>query len=255
MLRTTDSSIPVFRSPLLDPIPGVWHAFTTRNGGISRGPFATLNLSTSVGDDPEAVRENRMRLAALTGVDPSLVTLQVQVHGVTVVVLGEERLRGPATGDAFVTDRAGIPLLVGVADCAAVLLAAENGSVVAVAHAGWRGAAAGVIRATVDALSQHYGIAPDRLYAAIGPAIGPCCFEVSQDVASQFSPANVRRSGGARPHVDLPGALAADLTAAGIPPEHVDRADLCTRCHPELFFSHRGSGGQTGRMVGMILRT
>jgi len=251
---TTGGPLPLLRSPLLDSVPGIWYAFTTRAGGVSYGNFATLNLSATVGDDLGAVRENRRRLANLAGVDPRSIRLQTQVHGADVVRVTGELPAEPITGDAFVTDRCGVPLLIGVADCAPVILAAEDGTVVAVAHAGWRGAAAGVVRATAGVLKDGYGIPSDRLRAAIGPAIGPCCFQVEVEVARLFDPSHVLDGSTGGPHVDLPRALAADLVAAGLRPEHIDRTSLCTRCRQDLFFSHRGSGGCTGRMVAMILR-
>lgn len=254
MRITTDAALPLVQSPLLERVPGVWHAFTTRKGGVGEGAFATFNLSMRVGDEPEAVRINRERLAAAAGVEPSLLRLHTQVHGAGVVEVRDGLPAGPLIGDAFVTDRPGTPLLVGVADCAPVLLAAEDGSVVAAVHAGWRGAAAGVVRAAVGMLRERYGVPPSRLLAAIGPSIGPCCFEVGPEVAAHFDAKHVVTHTAECPHVDLPGSLADDLRAAGLSSERIDVANLCTCCRPDLFFSHRHTAGHTGRMVGIILR-
>lgn len=248
------SGVPLWQSAVLAGVPGVWHAFTTRLGGTSAGPFASLNLSMRVGDDPAAVRANRALVARAAGIDPLLLRLQAQVHGVTVVDLGDSLPEETLVGDAFIATAPGMPAIVGIADCAPVLLASQDGRVVAAVHAGWRGAASGVVPAAIRTLRERHDVPPEALRAAIGSAIGPCCYEVGEDVAAGFSAEMVHRRGG-KLHLDLPGAVARQLEEAGIPPPHIDSTSLCTCCHEGLCFSHRGSGGQTGRMMAAIVRS
>lgn len=248
------SGIPVWTSPAFDSVPGVRHGFTTRGGGGSTGPYASMNLSRSVGDESRAVDENRAALANALRIDAALIRLQTQVHGADVLPVPADQNVIPVRADAFYTNRVGLPAIVGIADCVPILLAAYDGRAVAAVHAGWRGAVAGVVRAAIEALRREYGASPGELRAAVGPAIGRCCFEVGDEVAEQFGQSFVTRTG-ERPHVDLPAYVASELAAAGVADAHVDRADLCTRCRPDLCFSHRGSGGTTGRMIGIIVRT
>lgn len=229
-------------------------AFTTRRGGVSQGPYAALNLAASVGDDAAAVRENRERVAAGLGIDAARVTMSRQVHGAGVRDVSEEDAAGLFTGglrgweeaDALVTGAPGAALAVLGADCLPVLLWRRDVPRVAAAHAGWRGLVAGVVEEAVRALG-----APDRVGAAIGPGIGPCCYPVSADVREAFA----RRFGDgvlAPPAVDLPAAARRALAAAGVPASAVQSVDACTHCEPERFFSHRRDGVRCGRHAGLI---
>jgi YfiH family protein len=222
-------------------MPGPYAAaFSTRVGGVSRSPFDTLNLGRLTGDDPECVDENRRRLCAQTGSDPELLRFGRQVHGSLV-----RRANGLGEpGDGVWSDAPGEPLLVFTADCLPVALARTNGTRPAIAalHVGWRGLLGGVVEAGVAALGDG------RFAAALGPGIGPCCYEVREDVAALF---RGRFGAGvvARGKLDLWSATERALRAAGV--EQVSRVDLCTCCNPELFFSHRRDGGRTGRQ-GLI---
>ena len=155
-------------------------------------------------------------------------------------------------GDALVTDRPGIAATVATADCVPVLVASPGA--VAAVHAGWRGIVAGVVAAALERLRDRGGL--DRSVAWIGPSIGSCCYEVSEEVAGRVGEAagaDVRRAGtGGRPHLDLAAAVAAQLGAAGV--EHIVSVDLCTRCRPEWLWSHRRDGEGCGRNLAMIWR-
>src|SRR5581483_1963752 len=211
-------------------------AFSTRRGGVSGTPFDTLNLGRLTGDDPANVAENRRRLCGELGTEPELLRYGKQVHGATV-----RRADGQGEpGDGLWTDAPGEPLLVFTADCLPIALARANGGAPAVAalHAGWRGLLAGIVGAAVAALGGG------RLAAAIGPGIGPCCYEVGDEVAAPYRErfgADVVRDG----RLDLWSAAERALRAAGVADVH--RTDLCTACRPELFFSHRRDEGRTGR--------
>jgi purine-nucleoside/S-methyl-5'-thioadenosine phosphorylase / adenosine deaminase len=215
-------------------------AFSTRVGGISEAPFDTLNLGRLTEDDAERVAENRRRLCAELGTEPELLNYGRQVHGPHV-----RRADGRGEqADGVWSDTPGEPLLVFTADCLPVALATVNGDRPAIAalHVGWRGLLAGVVQAGAAALGAG------RMAAAIGPGIGPCCYEVGEEVAGpfreRFGPGIV-----ADGHLDLWSAAEQALRAAGA--QDVTRVDLCTACNPELLFSHRRDGGHTGRQ-GLI---
>ena len=234
----------ILESRLLARFP---HGFTTRAGGVSPPPWDGLNLGDRVGDDPAAVAENWRRLAARTGLAFARVR---QVHGVRVVVAAGEDALPAVEADAIVSRRPGLAACVSVADCVPVLLGDPVSGGVAAVHAGWRGTLAGAAAAAVRALSRETGTAPARLLAAIGPSIGPCCYEVSPELAGQFEAslgAGVVRGGAGRPRLDLWAANEAALRGAGL--RAVEILGRCTACERERFFSHRRDGGRTGRMA------
>ncbi len=235
----------ILTSRLLDGFP---HGFTTRVGGASRPPFDALNLGGLVGDDPAAVAENWARLERATGLRFARVR---QVHGARVL-----RADGPAApaeeADAVVTAAPGVAACVSVADCVPVLLADPDGGAVAAVHAGWRGTIARAAAEGVRALARE-GADAARLLAVIGPAIGPCCYEVSPDLAARFGREigpEALAPGGAR--IDLWRANARVLAEAGVSPARIDVMGRCTACERDLFYSHRRDAGRTGRQVGFI---
>jgi purine-nucleoside/S-methyl-5'-thioadenosine phosphorylase / adenosine deaminase len=212
-------------------LPGGTVLFTTRRGGVSERPYASLNLGLWTEDDAERVRENRERVRALAGAE-HLVQGR-QVHGARVVVDAE----AVEEADGQVTTRPGAAAVVLVADCLPVALAGDGA--VAMLHAGWRGLAAGVLEEGVRAV----GGGP--MAAAIGPGIGPCCYEVGDEVRAVFGTTDRT--------LDLKAIAAARLRAAGV--EEIHDCGLCTACDPERFFSHRRDRGVTGRQAGVVWRT
>ncbi|MCL6551701.1 MAG: peptidoglycan editing factor PgeF [Firmicutes bacterium] len=236
---------------------GVCHAFTTRPGGVSRAPFDTLNLSRGVGDDGAAVAANRAAVLAALGRDPGDHVEVSQVHGRDVVVAtAADRGRTAGRADGVVCADPAAVLAVHCADCVPLLLWYRRRGAAAAVHAGWRGLAAGVVAAAVEAMRAAFGTAPADLTAAIGPAIGPCCYEVDAPVRQQFAPWPWHEAVFARRR---PGHWALDpweatrwqLCGAGVPPDAVATARLCTAHHPTLFFSHRRDG-RTGHMAALI---
>jgi YfiH family protein len=219
---------------------------TTRSGGVSRGPYASLNLGTRVGDDPQAVSENRARLSALLPSEPRWLQ---QVHGVAVVQA--DRAAAESTADAAFTSVAGVVCAVQIADCLPVLFCDRAGTRVASAHAGWRGLSAGVLEQTVSSL----GVPPDELMAWLGPAIGPQKFEVGTEVFERFAEDDLAASAAFEPLRD--GKWLADLYAlarrrlslAGV--AAVYGGGLCTFSDPARFFSHRRDR-VTGRQGAFI---
>jgi YfiH family protein len=212
--------------------PGYVVAFTTRVGGVSEGPFDSLNLGGRR-DDPARVAENRRRACEALGLDASRLSVNRQRHTPTVHRALAGRTDEP--GDGLWTDEPGVPLLALTADCLPIVVVRANGGVpaLAVLHAGWRGLAEGVVDAGVRAL----GDGPTR--AVVGPAVGPCCYEVGAEVSACFD-ADLTTDR----VLDLWTAAERALRRAGV--AEVDRADRCTRCNPELFFSHRRSGPVRG---------
>lgn len=242
----------LLRSPLLQGL-GVVHGFTTRVGGVSAGRFATLNLGTSWGDDPAASAENLNRVAAAAGFQAADLCTVIQVHETTVVVVARPERRA-READGMVT-AAPLPLGVLSADCVSLLLADGHGRVAA-AHAGWRGTVAdmaGSVVATLCALGARRA----ELRAALMPSIGPCCFEVGEDVAARFRAvvpqAVIMDRGRGRPRVDLWAVNRELLLRAGVAAAHIDADVACTCCDPRRFYSYRRDGAGIGQHLAFIL--
>jgi YfiH family protein len=235
-------------------VPRVRAAFTTRAGGTSTAPRASLNLGAGTGDDPERVRANRTCMARELGFDPVRAVALRQVHGSAVYLADAHggrdsfagALDGVADADAAATRHPGVALAVMGADCPVVLAWSTDGSRVAAAHAGWRGLVAGVLEAAIATIADGGGVR-----VAVGPHIGPCCYPVGDEVRAALQDrfgAGVRRGQA----VDLGACCEAALTGAGVPPERIDRVGGCTACEESLFFSYRRDGGETGRQAGII---
>ena len=225
---------------------GAQAAFSTRLGGVSETPFDSLNLGVLTDDATEAVVENRGRLAAALGLDPERVPIALQVHGADLVSHTEPQRPSPfarpgsdlPSADGHLVTAPGLAPLVFVADCLPVALHGPGG--VAVLHCGWRGLAGGIIAAGAKAIG-----ATD---AAIGPGIGPCCYEVGEEVLGAF--ADLGEGLAEERMLDLTEVARRQLRAAGV--ERVASAGLCTSCEAELFFSHRRDDGVTGRQAGLV---
>jgi YfiH family protein len=224
--------------------PGPYRvAFSTRLGGVSDGPFSSLNLGIRTEDDPARVVENRTRFCVAVDADPDGATMAWQRHGATVTRARPRGIVTPGTVydhcDGLWSDEPGRAMLLLTADCLPIAIArTDRLPAVGILHAGWRGLLAGIAAAGVRALGGG------GLAAVIGPSIGPCCYEVGDEVALPFREAfgdDVVRDG----KLDLWTSAERALRAAGV--QHVDRFDLCTSCDPERFFSHRRDQGRTGR--------
>ena len=230
---------------------GFRHGFTTREGGGSRGPFRSLNLSASVGDDPERVLENWERLRQATGLAFARVR---QVHGCRVVEADAGAEPGEEA-DAVISAFPGVAASVSVADCAPVLIADPRSGSAAAVHAGWRGTLARAAAEGVRALVERHGARPSDLLAAIGPSIGPCCFEVSRELAVRFRDELGAATGNPRnlgSRADLWLANEQILRAAGLARRRIEVLGRCTSCEDDVFFSHRRDQGRTGRHLAFI---
>ncbi len=231
---------------------GFAHGFSLRTGGVSEGPFASLNLGRTVGDDSRAVAENLRRFASAVGVDLARVYEVSQVHGRAVALVDGREVAEVRSieADALVTRAEGCSVAVRTADCVPILIADTSSGAVAAVHAGWRGVVSRVLDAALDLL----GAPPSSTIAVIGPHIR--VFEVSDEVAAQIAAeahgAEVVIAHEPRPHVDLALALRAQLAARGIDAANVDDVGGCTLSEPDRFFSHRRDAGTTGRHLALI---
>jgi hypothetical protein len=235
----------------------VRHGIFTRHGGVSQPPFATLNLSSSVPDDPQAVAENRRRFYAAMETDPKSAIRTIQVHGAKIAAVDHDDLSTVQQGtDGLITDRPDLPLVMAFADCVPVMLFDPVRSVVGIAHAGWRGLQLGVCQAAIHRMVSIYGCKPTDIRAGIGPAIGVCCYEVGAKVVEAFQSAFgdnrglFRENSRCSVHLDLTAASQVALVEAGV--TQIETAGLCTACHVDEFFSHRREAGRTGRFGAMI---
>lgn len=233
------------------------HGFLGRQGGVSRGAFATLNFSRFVGDSPAAVQANWTRLRRSMPDQIEIAELH-QVHGnvVHAVERGCDGLR--PTGDGLVTAAPGVVLAILTADCVPILMVDDEGTVAGAFHAGWRGALKSIAGAGVAAMVK-LGAAPQRIQAALGPAIGACCFEVDRELAERFAdelPGADRHRRPGQPGkalLDLKGIIGDQLIEAGLRPQAINSLGPCTRCASDRYFSRRANRGKiTGLQLSYI---
>lgn len=232
-------------------LPGARAVFSTRQGGVSGGPYKSLNLGVLTDDAPEHVKANRGRLAAHLALDPARIAMGWQVHGTAVAewsappAAGRDGFASPGAEleqvDGHTTTVVDLALLVLVADCLPVALAGSGRA--AMLHSGWRGLAGGMIEEGVRRFDEPPA-------AAVGPGIGRCCYEVGPEVLDAFSDLADVASGRM---LDLRAVAETKLRAEGV--ETIEHVDLCTSCNPELFFSHRRDEGVTGRQAGLAWLT
>jgi YfiH family protein len=249
----TTNGLPSYRFRRLGECPGLKHAVFTRLGGVSSAPFASLNVSYDTKDEAGRVRENLRRLRAATG-GGSLVYAR-QAHGGTLVALHEPapldpEIPYPLEGiDGFVSRVPGLVMMVKVADCQGVLLFDPGRRVAAVIHAGWRGSVLNIVGKAVRLMAAEFQCRPADVIAGISPSLGPCCAEFRNwrhELPESFLPYQARPT-----YFDFWAITRAQLTEAGVPGENIETAGLCTRCHPDVFYSYRGEG-RTGRFAVTI---
>ncbi len=274
------NEVPLVRFDSLSAFDGLIHAVSTRHGGVSSGYLASLNLGKTVGDDPQNVETNHRRLAEALGVRREHFTTTWQVHSHRVLWATMEH-RGTLIGqaDGIITDQPDVPLTQRFGDCTPILVYDPSHHAVGLAHAGWRGTVAGMAGSLVQAMVAQYDSDPEELAAVLGPAIGPCCYEVGDEVvdavqhvfpstalvvrAYRYSSSedqsgveagkhNPGSNGHAsRLHFDLWEANRWQLARAGV--RQIEVAGVCTSCRRDLFFSHRGDQGRTGRFGAVVM--
>jgi YfiH family protein len=242
--------------------PGfVTHAFCTRRGGVSTGPYSSLNLGLLAGDRVEDVRRNQTLVEEAFGIPDGRLILMRQVHGDRIRVLdGDGPLpEGLPECDGLITGRPEVALGIRTADCVPLFFVDRVRRVIGAAHAGWRGTARGIAAAMVETLAGRFSSRREDLLAVIGPAIGPCCYQVDAPVFAAFSampgaglffrPCREKD----RWMVDLALANRLQIGEAGVPSENIFASGLCTACRQDLFFSHRAGGGRSGRQINLLM--
>lgn len=258
-LRTESLDVLVFGG--LSRMAGLRHFVSTRIGGFSPPPYDSLNLGLHVEDADRAVIRNREGLASSIGAPLRYLTFAKQVHGSRVAVITEQ-MRGLGSSDyasaiddtdAMVTDVPDICLVVLVADCVPILFHDPRRGVIGVAHAGWKGTAGGIAARVVDAMTREYGSDPAGILAGIGPSIGPCCYEVGEQVIDAFrSDSGLLTRHGGHTHLDLWQANRTQLLSVGVPDASIEVARICTCCNADRFYSYR-KHGVTGRFGAGIM--
>ena len=248
---------------------GSRHAFSTRHGGVSPAPWNSLNLGANRGDDPANVRENFNWFCSTTWMDDEALVKNHQVHGDRIRpvtradILSDPAAPGTFEADGLVTDEPGVCLTIFSGDCIPILLYDPVRRCIAAAHAGWRGTALGIAARAVEAMVRDYGCDPKHILAAIGPGIGPCCFETHSDVpdglraglGGDAAPFIRPLSAEGKFSVDLKGANAKWLERAGLDPARIALCSACTACNLDTFWSHRVQGNTRGSMAAMIQLT
>lgn len=241
----------------------VEHCFTLRNGGFSPPPFDSLNLGLHVGDNQENVAKNRKLISESLNVEFENITCAEQVHGSKVALVTKSELGRGSTShisaisgaDALITRTPNAVLMMFFADCVPIFIVDPKNRAIGLAHAGWRGTILGIAVETLAAMEREFGTNPSECKAAIGPAIGQCCFEVSEEVADKIGNAAesscIQLHSNGKPHADLKLANKIELERAGVLPSNIAASDLCTCCSKDKFFSYRRDI-RTGRMAAVL---
>lgn len=254
MLKTIQG-ITYYSSPKLEGVPGLVHAFLGRTGGVSSGHLASLNLGRREEDRAENLAENKKRAAEAFGTDGDKIFTVSQVHSDRIVIIDRtdtapEDMK-PFEADAIITDIKGISIGILTADCAPLLFLDSGKKVIAAVHAGWKGTASKIASKTVKMMIERFESRPQEIRVAIGPVIGACCYEVGQEVVDAVGyrgNASVQRED--KWYLDLPRGNLLQLQEMGI--ADIDVSGICTSCRTDLFFSHRGEKGKTGRQLSFI---
>ena len=256
-----EKGVPYLSFPLLEQTGVVRHGFSTRLGGVSKGHCATMNISTTRGDEPEAIEENRRRIAAAVGVEPTDFTYTHQTHTTNVAVV-EEKDRGGKflDTDGMVTDVPGICLVTFYADCVPLFFVDPVHRAIGLSHSGWRGTVGRMGKVTLELMQEQYGTDPTQVFAAIGPSICQECYEVSGDVIGEFQEAFdeslwqelfYEKTDG-KYQLDLWRANQIVLTEAGVRREQIAVTNVCTHCNPDILFSHRSTGTARGNLSAFL---
>ena len=249
----TKSGIPYFESPEIAKIGGIRHGFLTRQGGVSPHPYHSLNLSASDGDRAEHVSLNRKRIAAAFEFAPKHLVLLNQMHGDQILLLKGPLATLPffASYDAMITDSPDTYLGILTADCLPILIVDQKRKVVAAVHAGRQGTALHIARKVLKKMRDEFGSLPEDLLIALGPSVGPCCYEIDEKVfRREWEPFATGR-GMERWALDIAGFNLSQIKKEGVEEDQILRIDLCTSCHNDLFFSYRREG-RTGRQLSFI---
>lgn len=259
----TPALVPL-RSPLLDGLPNLEHGFLTRNGGLSQGAYASLNIGYGLGDDVKVVDDNWRLIGQLFNIQPALLLRIEQVHSAKVIDVDSLNVdfatidpqSPPPTqmiqADGLFTLSNGLALCIRTADCVPLLIANAHGPGIAAVHAGWRGLASGIIAKTARLFADHEIPAQD-LRVAIGPHIGPCCYQVGPEVLDALGPDSGQQRG-AHLYANQAQVARRQWQSVGVAEQHIAQVGPCVSCAAGQFFSHRRDKGQTGRQASVIVR-
>lgn len=254
---TEIGKIALYQSEVFSGFENLVHGFTTRRGGVSTGEYASLSLSPRRGDDIACVRRNEEILCAELGLDVDRLSSTRQEHTDNIEIIDKNNIGiGVKTDwgkgvDACITLEKNVPVLCYSADCVPILMYASDIEAVAAVHAGWRGSAGKIASKTVRELLK-LGAAAENIYAAIGPCIGQCCYEVSDDVAQQFDKKYSAAGENGKYMLDLAAVNFDLIRQCGVNAENISTSGICTKCSNQLFFSHRGQNGKSGTLGGII---
>ncbi|HEU4340875.1 MAG TPA: peptidoglycan editing factor PgeF [Candidatus Binatia bacterium] len=237
---------------------GLLHGFLGRRGGKSAGPYAGLNLSFRVGDEAQVVKDNICDMKKAVGIHDARIVTMRQVHGDEIVEVKDKNLKEAGEADGMFTGEREVYLGVLTADCVPILFVAPEKKIAAAVHAGWRGTLAGIAAKMVGILKTKYGVGSDGIEAALGPAIGACCYEIKEDVSRPLAEkwgrlaeaALYNRDG--KTFVDLRSLNRAILEDAGVPSNRIYQLGPCTSCAKDEFFSYRRERKETGRQISFI---
>lgn len=242
---------PFFQAAIFKNIPGLIAAESTRHGGVSPVPYQSLNLGKNTADKPESVAENRRIFCEALGFSPEQLAWSKQVHGAEIRMV--EGPGGAEGFDALITGKPGVVVCVSVADCTPVLIFDAKNRAVAAVHAGWRGAAAGIVGKTLEAMAENFGTHAADCLAYVGTCIDECSFEVGPEVAAEFEESFKRfDSGLGKYFVDLKKVCARQLLDFGLSEGQIEISPFSTVLNNGDYFSHRKENGVTGRMLGVI---
>lgn len=257
-MRITEiGSISLYQSDVLSKFQNLKHGFTTRKGGVSIGEYASMSLSHFRGDDISSVHRNEEILCESLGLDIKRLTATKQEHTANIEVIDKTNIgigihfdwdRGV---DAVITTQKNVPLLCYSADCVPILMYADDIKAIAAIHAGWRGTDEKIAQKTAQKLIS-LGADGKNIYVAIGPCIGQCCYEVSEDVAEKFGEKYLVSKENGKYMLDLAKINFDLLCEAGVKEENISVSGICTKCNNDLFFSHRAQNGKSGTLGGII---
>ena len=253
--------------PAFDRTGKVHHAFSTRRGGMSQGFYASMNLGFKRGDDAQTVMSNFQRMSQATGIYVGDMVFSDQVHGDRILYVDQQYrgsgiLKQPMLEqvDGLITNKKHVALVTFHADCVPLFFLDPVRDVIGLAHAGWKGTLKKIGASMIRRMQEDFGSDPADVLVGIGPSIGPCCFEVGADVFKPFREAFPQQAGGMilsaatedKRYLDLWQANEAALLEAGVTAAHITVTDLCTKCHPDYYFSHRFMGNRRGTMAAFL---
>ena len=249
--------IALYQSDVLSEFKNLVHGFTTRKGGVSKGEYESLSMSPRRGDDISRVRKNEEILCSELGLQINRLSSTRQEHTDNIEIIDENNIGIGVKSDwgkgvdACITLEKNVPILCYSADCVPLLMYASDIEAIAAVHSGWKGSALSISKKTVEKLIEM-GAKPQNIFVAIGPSIGKCCYEVSEDVAVRFSTEFYTDKGNGKYMLDLGMVNYSMIRECSVPEENISLSGICTSCNNDLFFSHRKQNGKSGTLGGII---